>query len=72
MLWIFERKGKQMRCEIRREGNGPGYEMIVTNSDGSQRMERFDDTTDLIKRTLDFQRELLESGWRQPKDPIET
>jgi hypothetical protein len=72
MLWIFERKGKQMRCEIRREGIGPGYEMIVTNPDGSQRMERFDDTTDLIKRTLDFQRELLESGWRQPKDPIET
>lgn len=71
MLWIFERKGKQMRCEIRRDAAGPGYEMIVTNPDGSQRMERFEDTTDLIKRTLDFQRELLESGWRQPKDPIE-
>jgi hypothetical protein len=69
MLWIFERSGRQMRCEIRREGGGEGkgYEMIVTNEDGSQRMERFDDTTDLIKRSLDLQRELLESGWRQPK-----
>jgi hypothetical protein len=67
MLWIFERKGQQMRCEIRREGTGPGYEMIITSPDGSQRMERFEETGDLIKRTLDFQRELLETGWRQPK-----
>ncbi len=56
-----------MRCEIRREGTGTGYEMIITSPDGSQRMERFEETADLIKRTLDFQRELLEAGWRQPK-----
>ena len=67
MLWIFERLGEQMRCEIRREGDGAGYEMILTSPDGSQRMERFDDTGDLIKRTLDLQRDLLEMGWRQPK-----
>ncbi len=53
MLWIFERQGEHMRCEIRREGNGAGYEMVVTHPDGSERMERFDDTTDLIKRTLE-------------------
>jgi hypothetical protein len=67
MLWVFERQGEQMRCEIRREGAGTGFEMIVTTPDGSQRMERFGETNDLIKRTLDLQRELLESGWRQPK-----
>jgi len=67
MLWIFERKGEQMRCEIRREGAGIGYEIIVTSPDGSQRMERFGETTDLIKRTFDLQRELMDTGWRQPK-----
>lgn len=67
MLWIFERKGEQMRCEIRREGAGAGFEMIVTTPDGSQRMETFVETNGLIKRTLDLQRELLETGWRQPK-----
>ena len=56
-----------MRCEIRREGVGAGYEMVVTNADGSQRMERFEEPDELIKRSMDFQRELLESGWRQPK-----
>ena len=66
MMWIFERQGEHMRCEIRREGDGAGYEMVVTLPDGSERMERFGDTTDLIKRSLDLQRELLETGWRQP------
>ena len=66
MLWIFQREGEQMTCEIRREGAGVGYEMIVTRPDGSQRMERFEETNELIKRTLEFQRELMESGWRQP------
>jgi len=66
MLWIFERSGKQMRCEIRRDGGGAGYEMIVTNADGSQRMERFEETEGPIKRTLEFKRELMETGWRKP------
>jgi hypothetical protein len=67
MLWIFERKGQLMRCEIRREGVGVGYEMIVTSPDGSQRMELFEETVALIHRTLELQRELMETGWRQPK-----
>jgi hypothetical protein len=67
MLWFFERKDERMRCEIRREGIGVGYELIVTCPDGSQRMERFEQTNELIRRTLDFQRELLDTGWRQPK-----
>jgi hypothetical protein len=67
MLWIFERMGEQMSCEIRREGAGLGYEMVLTGPDGTQRMERFDDTSELIKASLDLQRELLETGWRQPR-----
>jgi hypothetical protein len=67
MLWSFERAGEQLHCEIRREGEGPGYELIVTHPDGSQRMERFEDAAALISRTLVFQQELIEEGWRSPK-----
>ncbi len=66
MLWIFEREHDQLRCEIRRGSEGPGYELIITNPDGSQRMERFEDTNALIRRSFDFQRELIEAGWRAP------
>ena len=66
MLWIFERDRERLHCEIRRETEGPGYELIITHPDGSQRMERFEETGALIKRSLDLQRELIESGWRAP------
>ena len=66
MLWIFQREQEQLRCEIRRGSEGPGFELIVTSPDGSQRMERFDDTNALIRRSFDLQRELIESGWRAP------
>jgi len=66
MIWIFERAHERLRCEIRRESAGPGFELVVTNPDGSQRMERFGETSALIKRSLDLQMELLEAGWRPP------
>src|SRR3954467_5340560 len=67
MLWVFQPNGERMQCEIHRDGDGAGYETIVTHAGGSQRMERFGETGGLIKRTLEFQRELMEAGWRQPK-----
>jgi hypothetical protein len=67
MIWIFERDTQRLRCEIRRESAGPGYELIVTNPDGSQRMERFEETSALIKRSLDLQMKLIEAGWRSPE-----
>jgi len=66
MIWIFERETQRLRCEIRRESSGPGYELIVTHPDGSQRMEQFDETSALIKRSLDLQLELIDAGWRAP------
>jgi hypothetical protein len=66
MIWIFERATQRLRCEIRHESAGAGFELIVTNPDGSQRMERFEDTPRLIKRSLDLQAELIEAGWRAP------
>ena len=69
MLWIFERQDQRLRCEIRHESGGPGYELIITSPDGSERMERFDETAALIKRSLDLQRDLIEAGWRAPRGP---
>lgn len=66
MIWIFERANERLRCEIRRESAGLGFELIVTHPDRSQRMERFEDTSALIKRSLDLQMELIGAGWRPP------
>ena len=66
MIWIFQRGNERLHCEIHRESVGQGFELIITNPDGSQRMERFEDPSALIKRSLDLQMELIEAGWRSP------
>jgi hypothetical protein len=66
MIWIFERGDERLRCEIHRESAGQGFELIITHPDGSHRMERFEDPSALIKRSLDLQMELIEAGWRPP------
>jgi len=67
MMWVFERQGEHIRCEIRRDDGGTGYEMIVTRPDGTEELRRFEETGELIKRSLELQRDLMETGWRQPK-----
>jgi hypothetical protein len=67
MIWSFEREGATRRCEIRREADGLCYEFVTTGPDGSEQAERFEDPSELIARSVDFMRELLDSGWRPPQ-----
>jgi hypothetical protein len=66
MHWYFERNGQRMRWEIRREAGGTGYELVLRPPDGPDAIERFDDPTALIERSLTLQQSLLDDGWRSP------
>jgi hypothetical protein len=66
MIWAFERQGQQLRCEIRRDLDGQYYEFVVTNPDGSEAAERYDDPSEVIAKSIDVMRSLLEEGWRSP------
>jgi hypothetical protein len=65
MLWFFERQGARLLYEIRREGNGSGYELVVCYADGTREVERFDDSAALLRRSEELQRGLVQDGWRQ-------
>jgi hypothetical protein len=67
MIWSFEREGTTQRCEIRRDVDGQYYEFATTGPDGSEKVERFEDPSELIARSVDCMRELLDSGWRPPQ-----
>ena len=67
MIWSFEREGATQRCEIRRDIDGQYYEFVVTSPDGSEQTERFEDPSQLITRSIDFMRGLIDSGWRPPQ-----
>ncbi len=64
MIWSFERSGQQMSCEIRRDADGQYYELVVKNADGSERTERYEEPAEVVTRSVDIMRGLIEEGWR--------
>jgi hypothetical protein len=68
MLYFFEREGCILRCEIRTDLNGAGYELVI---DGPQtaRVERFKESSALEARWLELEGRLLSEGWSEPTYP---
>lgn len=63
MIWLFERNGEQARCEVRREATGEGYELVISRPDGANDVERFDDPSALIDRSVAYLDRLRREGW---------
>ena len=63
MLWTFYRDCRHVSYEIRLSAYGPGYELVVRLPDGSERLERFDDSNALNRRALEVQWNLVADGW---------
>lgn len=63
MLWTFYRDCRHVSYEIRLSAHGPGYELVVRLPDGSERLERFDDSSALNRRALEVQLNLMADGW---------
>ncbi len=66
MIWSFVRSGERLSCEIRRDPLGL-YEFVVTHPDGSERTERFEEPADVVARSVDVMRGLVEDGWRSAR-----
>ena len=65
VFWWFERKGKFLRCEAR-EARAGGFELVIMEPDGTERIEHFIDSADLTKRQQEFEREIVAAGWSGP------
>jgi hypothetical protein len=61
MIWFFEKKGQFVRCETRKADDG-SYELVITEADGTERVERFADSASLAKRQVILEQE----GWTGP------
>jgi hypothetical protein len=69
MIWFFERTGKYIRCETR-ETPDNAYELVITDSDGTERVERFEDSASLAKRQVEIELNLTSDGWTGPHGPV--
>jgi hypothetical protein len=66
VFWWFERGGQFLRVEVNADAPGGGYVLRVIDADGTERTEHFENSTDLSKRQIDFERELTAKGWTGP------
>ena len=66
MIWFFERQNAKLRYEIRRQADGPGYELVITGPDGAPEIEQYADALSLLERTQALECALREEGWHVP------
>jgi hypothetical protein len=66
MIWFFERHDARLRYEIRRQSDGPAYELVITFPDGRQEVERYDYSTAVTRRSIRLERALTDAGWEPP------
>jgi hypothetical protein len=67
MIWFFERRRAWLHYEIRRQTDGPNYELVITFPDGRQEVERYADPDAVSERSLNLQRSLTDEGWEPPR-----
>jgi hypothetical protein len=64
VFWWFERDGAFVRCETR--DSGDAYELRITEADGTERVERFSDSLELVDRQIVLEKALKGQGWNGP------
>jgi hypothetical protein len=69
MIWFLTRDLEQVDLEVRRTPEADAYELVVTEPNGRERIERFQDPHQLVERTLRVQRRLIRQGW-SPTSPM--
>jgi hypothetical protein len=66
MLWFFEKRRARLHYEIRRQTDGPDYELVITFPDGREEIERFSNPDAIVERSLALQLTLVKAGWQPP------
>jgi hypothetical protein len=66
MYYFFRRGAVSIRCEVRPDAGGEGYELVIDRPDSAIRVERFNGPRELNQRWADLQRALTREGWGGP------
>jgi hypothetical protein len=66
VIWFYERQGEHLRCEIRQQLEGDRFALVVTLPDGSERVELFEDSTMLNRRSVELEQIFRSKGWDGP------
>jgi hypothetical protein len=64
VIWLFDRGGKKLKYEICKDKTGDGYMLVLTSSDGDKQVEKVDQPSVLIERSIVRMRQLRSDGWK--------
>jgi hypothetical protein len=66
VIWFYERRGEHLRCEVRQQIEGDRFALVVTLPDGTERVELFEDSQMLNRRSRELEKMLQTKGWNGP------
>jgi hypothetical protein len=66
VFYFYRRGPESVQCEVRAAADGPGYEIVITNPDGTERYERFGTSEQVHARWLEIHSGFERDGWWGP------
>jgi hypothetical protein len=66
VIWFYAKQGDHVRCEVRTAASGQQFDLVITDADGTERIEKFDDSASVTRRTLQLEAEWIRQGWDGP------
>lgn len=66
MVWFYERHGAYIRCETCDAPDGDGFDLLIVNPDGTERVEHFEDSHSLTRRQEELETVFVVDGWMGP------
>ena len=66
MFYFFKRGSETVQCEVRPAANGAGFEIVITDPKGVERIERFATSEQVHDRWMELHKQFELEGWWGP------
>lgn len=66
MFYFFKRGTETVQCEVRSSCDGPGYEIVISQPNGAERIEQFATSDQVHRRWVELHKTLELEGWWGP------
>jgi hypothetical protein len=66
VFYFFQRGPDTVQCEVRAATNGPGYEIVITEPTGVERVEHYSTSEQVHKRWIELHKRFEHEGWWGP------
>lgn len=66
MFYFFKRGSETLHCEVRPSTENPGYEIVIADQNGVERIERFATSEQVHNRWVELHTSFEQEGWWGP------